>query len=101
MAKKAVFFIAVLYIVICCASCTPQSVRTSSSPTETAAAPESSPMQTVIDQENPFEWLEEYDRGAVKGYDVLNITGVDALGRVINTAEARDDSKTVGIFYNA
>ena len=96
--KKLLTCLLTLCMALSAAACSPGSTESSPSSTglatETGAAatptPEPTPEPTVIDQENPFEWLEEYDRGAVKGYDVLNITGVDALGRVINTAEAKN-----------
>ena len=107
--KKLLTCLLTLCMALSAAACSPGSTESSPSSTglapETGAAatptPEPTPEPTVIDQENPFEWLEEYDRGAVKGYDVLNITGVDSLGRVINTAAAKDESKSVGIFYTA
>ncbi len=107
--KKLLTCLLTLCMALSAAACSPGGTESSPSSTglapETGAAatptPEPTPEPTVIDQENPFEWLEEYDRGAVKGYDVLNITGVDSLGRVINTAAAKDESKSVGIFYTA
>ena len=107
--KKLLTCLLTLCMALSAAACSPGGTESSPSSTglapETDAAatptPEPTPEPTVIDQENPFEWLEEYDRGAVKGYDVLNITGVDSLGRVINTAAAKDESKSVGIFYTA
>ena len=109
MMKKLLICLLALCMALSAAACSPDGTESSPSSTglapETGAAatptPEPTPEPTVIDQENPFEWLEEYDRGAVKGYDVLNITGVDSLGRVINTAAAKDESKSVGIFYTA
>ena len=109
MMKKLLICLLALCMALSAAACSPDGTESSPSSTglapETDAAatptPEPTPEPTVIDQENPFEWLEEYDRGAVKGYDVLNITGVDSLGRVINTAAAKDESKSVGIFYTA
>ena len=107
--KKLLTCLLTLCMALSAAACSPGGTESSPSSTglapETDAAatptPEPTPEPTVIDQENPFEWLEEYDRGAVKGYDVLNITGVDALGRVINTAEAKNENYQVGMFYNA
>lgn len=109
MMKKLLICLLALCMALSAAACSPDGTESSPSSTglapETDAAatptPEPTPEPTVIDQENPFEWLEEYDRGAVKGYDVLNITGVDALGRVINTAEAKNENYQVGMFYNA
>ena len=107
MAKKFISLSAVIYIILCCAACSPQNAQSSPSSSsltpsaQTAPISGSTPAPTVIEQENPFEWLEEYDRGAVKGYDNLNITGVDALGRVIKAAGAKNGRCSVGIFYNA
>ena len=109
MIKKLLVSLLILCMAFSAAACSPSITGSSPSATglkpETEAAatptPEPTPVPTVIEQENPFEWLEEYDRGAVKGYDNLNITGVDALGRVIKAAGAKNDKCSVGIFYNA
>ncbi len=107
MAKKFISLSAVIYIILCCAACSPQNAQSSPSSSsltpsaQTAPTSGSTPAPTVIEQKNPFEWLEEYDRGAVKGYDNLNITGVDALGRVIEAAQAKNEDYQVGLFYNA
>ena len=107
--KKLLVYLLALCTLGTTAACSPGGAKNSPSATglepQTGAAlppaPEPTPTPTVIDQDNPFEWLEEYDRGAVKGYDNLNITGVDALGRIIKAAGAKDEKKSVGIFYTA
>ena len=72
MAKKFISLSAVIYIILCCAACSPQNAQSSPSSSsltpsaQTAPTSGSTPAPTVIEQENPFEWLEEYDRGAVK-----------------------------------
>ena len=107
--KKLLVYLLALCTLGTTAACSPGGAKNSPSATglepQTGAAlppaPEPTPAPTVIDQDNPFEWLEEYDRGAVKGYDNLNITGVDALGRIIKAAGAKDEKKSVGIFYTA
>ena len=109
MARKIQLLSAVLCVIACCASCggpnalpSPTSAGlTPSNQADASLPPQNTPAPTVIQQDNPFEWLEEYDRGAVKGYDNLNITGVDALGRIIKAAGAEDEGKSAGIFYNA
>ena len=97
--KKLLVYLLALRTLGTTAACSPGGAKNSPSATglepQTGAAlppaPEPTPTPTVIDQDNPFEWLEEYDRGAVKGYDNLNITGVDALGRIIKAAGAKDE----------
>ena len=109
MRKKLLICLLALIMLSSAAACSPEGTDISPSATglapQTEAAvtptPEPTPTPTVIDQDNPFEWLEEYDRGAVKGYDNLNITGVDALGRVIDAAAAKNQDYSVGMFYNA
>ena len=109
MRKKLLICLLALIMLSSAAACSPEGTDISPSatglePQPGAAlppAPEPTPTPTVIDQDNPFEWREEYDRGAVKGYDNLNITGVDALGRVIDAAAAKNQDYSVGMFYNA
>ena len=109
MFKKLMICLLTLCLTGSFAACTPGEIQSSPSSTglspeatlTPAPTPEPTPKPTVIDQENPHEWLEEYDRGAVKGYDNLSITGIDSLGRVIKTSASELSDKSVGMFYSA
>lgn len=54
----------------------------------------------IIEQDNPYEWIEANDKYNDAGYNNLNMVSVDEYGRVSLTAVDDKDDKEVGMFYH-
>ena len=97
----ALFLIGLL--LLSAAACTPTTLETTPGTTDqpSSGSPTEVPVtqEPVIEQENPYEWLDEYDAGKEKGYANLAMVGVDDYGRVVAPATAEKEDKAVGIFY--
>lgn len=66
----------------------------------TACDPDEGAAYTIIDQDNPYEWIDANDSYADKGYDNFDMVSVDEFGRVSLTAGDDKDDKEIGVFYH-
>lgn len=101
MKFKSVAAVLLCILLLSAAACAPTTLETTPGITGQPSGSAEVPVtpEPVIEQENPYEWLDEYDAGKEKGYANLAMVGVDDYGRVVAPATAERGDKAVGIFY--